>query len=111
MAEDKPNPLRLSKQPKLKIYQCLFNLNNAFEAIGREIEVLDDWKAVPIETLWRYRLRAEEIRAGLNHRLLGFLAGRELAEWTLYGKEIREPRITAITPEDSNSASPPVVPD
>ena len=92
MAEAKPNPRRVPKQPKFKIYQCLLNLNSAFETIGREIEVLDDYQAAPIETLWRYRVRAEEIRAGLNHRLLEILTGRELREWTLFGKELRKRR-------------------
>lgn len=95
MAEDKPNSPRVPKQPrqpKCKIYQSLFNLNSAFETIGREIEVLDDHHTVPIETLWVYRVRAEEMRAGLNHRLLEILAGRELREWTVCGKEVRKRR-------------------
>lgn len=80
---------RVPKQRKFKIYQCLFNLNVAFESIGREIEALDDYQAVPVETLWRF---AEELRAGLNHRILEALAERELKEWTLFGREIRARR-------------------
>lgn len=90
MAENKPKPRRVHKQRKGQIYQCLCNLNAAFESIGREIETLDDYETVPLDTLWRYRVSAEEIRAGLNHRILGILAERELAEWTQFSKELRE---------------------
>jgi hypothetical protein len=89
MAEDKVNPPTVGKQRKFRIYQALFNLNVAFESIGREIEALDDSETIPVETLWRCRMVAEELRAGLNYRLLEVLAGRELKEWTLFGKEIR----------------------
>jgi hypothetical protein len=90
VAEEKPKPGKVRKQRKFAIYQCLYNLNAAFEAIGREIETLDDHETVPVATLWRYRVGAEEIRAGLNHSVLGVLAGRELSEWTQFSKELRE---------------------
>ena len=92
MAEDKPKPSPVPGQRKFRLYQALFNLNVAFESIGREIEALDDYEAVPREALWRCRVAAEEVRAGLNHRILEALAGRELKEWTLFGKEIRKRR-------------------
>lgn len=92
MADDKPKPHSVPKQRKFKIYQCLFNLNSAFESIGREIEALDDYQTIPLETLWRCRVVVEEVRAGLNHRILEALAGRELKEWMLFGREIRKRR-------------------
>lgn len=92
MAENKPKPSPVSGQRKFHLYQALFNLNVAFESIGREIEALDDYQTVPLETLWRCRVVAEELRAGLNHRILEALAGRELKEWAVFGKEIRRRR-------------------
>lgn len=92
MAEIKPKPSPVPGQRKFQLYQALFNRNVAFESIGREIEALDDYHTVPLETLWRWRVAAEEVRAGLNHRILEALARRELKEWTLFGKEIRKRR-------------------
>lgn len=92
MAEIKPKPSPLPGQRKFRLYQALYNLNVAFESIGREIEALDDYQTVPRETLWRCRVVAEEVRAGLNHRLLEALARRELREWTAFGREIRRRR-------------------
>jgi hypothetical protein len=90
VADDKPTSGKSRKQRKFQVYQSLYNLNSAFESIAREIESLDDYETVPVQTLWRYRVTAEELRAGINHRLLGILAERELREWTQLSKELRE---------------------
>lgn len=111
MADVKTKPHPSARQRKFRIYQALFNLNAAFESIGREIEVLDDCKAIPLETLWRCRVAAEELRAGLKRsapwgscrtRTHGVDAVRE---------GVRARRKMETTPEGLNSAAPPVVAD
>src|SRR2546421_9433158 len=90
MAEDKAKRLRVFKQQKFPVYQALFNLNTAFESIAFEIERLDDYEAVPLDTLRLYRSQAEELRSAMNHRVTGVLLGREERDWYLYGKRVRE---------------------
>ncbi|HEY6348507.1 MAG TPA: hypothetical protein VI636_03765 [Candidatus Angelobacter sp.] len=75
------------RKAKFPIYQSLFNLNAAFESIAFEIERLDDYEAVPLETLRLYRATAEELRSAMNHRVTGVLLGREEQDWYQYGKQ------------------------
>ena len=86
MAEVKAKRHRIFKQQKYPIYQALFNLNTAFQTIAFEIERLDDYEAVSLNTLRLYRAQAEELRAGINHRVTGVLLTREERDWYRYGK-------------------------
>ena len=86
MAVTKAKRHRIFKQQKFPVYQALFNLNAAFQTIAFEIERLDDYEAVPLDTLRRYRTQAEELRAGINHRVTGVLIAREERDWAHYGR-------------------------
>ena len=90
MAEVKAKRPRIFKQQKFPVYQALFNLNTAFQTIAFEIERLDDYEAIPLDTLRRYRTQAEELRAGINHKVTGLLLMREERDWYKYGKEARK---------------------
>src|SRR5947207_1648907 len=85
MAEVKAKRLKVFKQQKFPVYQALFNLNAAFESIAFEIERLDDYEAIPLDALRRYRTQVEELRAAMNHRIAGVLLGREERDWAHYG--------------------------
>ena len=85
MAEIKAKRLHIFKQQKYPIYQALYNLNTAFQTIAFEIERLDDYEAVPLNTLRLYRAQAEELRAAINHRVTGVLLAREERDWYRYG--------------------------
>ena len=78
------------RDKKFPVYQALYNLNVAFQVIAYEIERLDDYEAVPLETLRLYRATAEELRSAMNHRVTGILLGREERDWYHYGKQVRE---------------------
>src|SRR5579864_3573865 len=78
------------RDKKFPVYQALYNLNVAFQVIAYEIERLDDYEAVPLDTLRLYRATAEELRSAMNHRVTGVLLGREERDWYLYGEEVRK---------------------
>ena len=90
MAEVKAKRLRVFKQQKYPIYQALYNLNTAFQTIAFEIERIDDYEAVPLDTLRLYRMTAEELRSAMNHRLTEVLNRREEKDWYRYGMEVRK---------------------
>jgi hypothetical protein len=90
MAEAKAKRPRRWKQPKWPIYEALYRLNAAFQTIAAEIERIDDYEAIPLETLRLYRMTAEELRSAMNHHLTGILLTREEQDWHDYGKQKRE---------------------
>src|SRR5262249_46015334 len=59
------------RQKKFPVYQSPFNLNVAFQTIAFEIERLDDYETVSLDTLPLYRMTAEELRLAMNHRIAG----------------------------------------
>jgi hypothetical protein len=81
--------LPVFRDKKFPVYQALYNLNVAFQAIAYEIERLDDYEAVPLDTLRLYRTTAEELRSAINHRVTDVLLGREEQDWYQFGKEKR----------------------
>lgn len=89
MAVIKANRLSRFTQPKFPVYESLFNLNAAFQTIAYEIERLDDYEAVPLETLSLYMHTAEELRSAINHRVTGILLEREERDWYRYGLGVR----------------------
>jgi hypothetical protein len=85
MAAPKFKPMRVFRQPKWPVYEALYKLNAAFESIALEIERLDDYEAIPLETLRLYRATAEELRSAMNSRITEVLHARELKDWSKYG--------------------------
>jgi hypothetical protein len=90
MAVLKANRHRILTQPKWPVYVALFNINAAFRTIAYEIERLDDYEAIPLETLRVYMAASEELRAAMNHRMLDVLQRREQRDWYHYGMSRRE---------------------
>src|SRR6266480_4676126 len=92
MAETKAKrPAKLKQPrpifPKFPIYEALYNLNSAFQSIAYQIEVLDDYTVIPLDTLRLYRMTAEELRSAMNHHITELLWIREEWEWAHYGRE------------------------
>lgn len=86
MAVKKFKPFPILKQPKFPVYDCLYKINLAFQSIAFEIERLDDYEAIPLGTLRLYRATAEELRAGMNNKIVSVLLYREDRDWGHYGK-------------------------
>ncbi|HLJ28331.1 MAG TPA: hypothetical protein VKY85_16590 [Candidatus Angelobacter sp.] len=104
MADEEFNPFPIFEQPKQPVYDALLKLNLAFESIAFQIERLDDDEIVPLETLRLYRMQAETLRSGINHRVLGVLLLREERDWALFGKqadEVAEELKNARKPDES----------
>ena len=89
MATSKLKPTPGFKQPKFPVYQALYQLNQAFETIHINLEILDDYEAFPLALLQQFGATAQELRAGINHCAIGRLDQRETYDWGKYGKRRR----------------------
>ena len=74
------------KQPKFPVYQALYQLNQAFETIHINLEILDDYEVFPLVLLQQFGATAQELRAGINHSVVSRLDQREIFDWGMYGK-------------------------
>ena len=86
MAASKFKPTPGFKQPKFPVYQALYQLNQAFETIHINLEILDDYEAFPLALLQQFGATAQELRAGINHSVISRLDQRELFDWGKYGR-------------------------
>ena len=86
MATSKLKPTPGFKQPKFPLYQSLYQINRAFEAIHYHLEILDDYEAFPLALLQQFGATAQELRAGINHSVISRLDQREIFDWGMYGK-------------------------
>ena len=75
--------------PKFTIYQALYNVNTAFQTIGNEIETLRASGLFPPEALNLYAITGEELRSGINHKILQIMELRESRDWGHFGEEKR----------------------
>lgn len=90
MAENKFRPTPGFKQPKFPVYEALYHINRAFEAIHYHLEILDDYEVFPsIALLQQFGATAQELRAGINHSVVSRLDQREIFDWGKYGKRRR----------------------
>jgi len=72
--------------PKFAVYDSLRNINLAFQVIAIELERLDDHEVIPLQAIRLYNMRAGELSAGINHRLIDVLNAREERDWFRYEK-------------------------
>ncbi len=81
------------RQEKWPVYQALHRINEAFHVIEREITVLENFRVLPFEPL--YRFRVEEMKAAINHRIVDLLKMREERDWAFWQRQrlIREKRL------------------
>ena len=87
MAENEFTPFPVLKGSKLVVYETLFTVSRDFESITTKLESLKgDEEVFPEETIKLFRLRAEEIRAGISHLLTSILHRCEAVDWNEFGK-------------------------
>jgi len=89
MAASKFKPTPGFRQPKFPLYQALYQINQAFETIHVNLEILDDYEVFPIALLQQFGAAAQELRAGINHSAVSRLDQREIFDWGKYGKRRR----------------------
>ena len=89
MATSKLKPTPGFKQPKFPLYQSLYQINRAFEAIHYHLELLDDYEVFQLALLQQFGATAGELRAGINHCAIGRLDQRETYDWGKYGRRRR----------------------
>ena len=86
MAASKFKPTPGFRQPKFPVYQALYQLNQAFETIHINLEILDDYEVFPLALLQQFGATAGELRAGINHSVVSRLDQREIFDWGKYGR-------------------------
>ena len=86
MATSKFKPTPGFKQPKFPLYQSLYQINRAFEAIHYHLEILDDYEVFPLALLQQFGAAAGELRAGINHMIVDKLQTRETEDWAHFGR-------------------------
>ena len=87
MAVRKFSPFPVLKGNKFPVYEALYKINMAFQSIAFEIERLDDYEAISLDTLRLYRMTAEDLRSAMNHHITEALWIREEYDWAHYGRQ------------------------
>src|SRR5438270_13770272 len=90
MAVRKFSPFPVLKGNKFPVYEALYKINMAFQSIAFEIERLDDYEAISLDTLRLYRMTAEDLRSAMNHRIAEVLETREMKDWNHFSKQLRK---------------------
>ena len=99
---------RLNAEERLAIYQAVVDLNRAFTTVVRSSAQLQRAGILGREFTNRYRIRAEELQAEINHKLTGTLMSIEADEWALLGERARraEKRRARLNPESPKANAP-----
>jgi hypothetical protein len=71
---------------KLRVYETLHSLNQGFEQVLADLRRLNEFPFFRREFLGEFRVMVEETRAWANFDVLGTMHGRELDDWTRFGK-------------------------
>jgi hypothetical protein len=71
---------------KLRVYEILHSLNQGFEQVLTDLRRLQEFPFFRREFLGEFRVMVEETRAWANFDMLETMHGRELDDWTRFGK-------------------------
>lgn len=71
---------------KTEIYNALAAINRGFDATLESLKTLHNEGVLTAEYLHQQTEITEEVRAGINHMILGQLEAREEEDWTHFGK-------------------------
>jgi hypothetical protein len=91
-----PKSRKPFRQDKLIVYQALARINEAFGVIDTEVARLQNEHIMPFESL--YSFRSEELKAGINHKLVDLLKMREERDWAMW-QRFRLIRERKLNPE------------
>ena len=71
---------------KTQIYDALAAFNRGFDASLESLTVLQQQGLVTPEYVEYQTILAQELRAGINHRILNVLKTTEMEDWTHFAK-------------------------
>ena len=71
---------------KSEIYNALAAINRGFDVMLESLTILETEGLLSADYLQQQREIAEEVRAGLNHTVLGKMLVREEDDWAHFGK-------------------------
>jgi hypothetical protein len=98
---------------KLRVYEALFTLNQAFEQVLSNLQHLQDFPFFRREFLREIQVVVEETRAWVNFDLVEVMHSREQDDWTRFGrlrnqyeKKYRDPNDVPIEAEQKLRKSP-----
>ena len=78
------------------VYQALARINEAFGIIDNEVARLQNERIMPFEPL--YEFSSQELKAGINHKLVDLLKMREERDWGMW-QRFRMVRERKLNPE------------
>jgi hypothetical protein len=71
---------------KIEVYEALYALNQGVEQFIRSLDVLQR-AGLDLRYINGQKILVEEIRAGVNHKILGLMTEREKEDWARYEKK------------------------
>ena len=71
---------------KSEIYNALAALNRGFDLALESLTICREKGVLPADYVEEQTVMAEELKAGVNHRLHDKLGTAELGDWTQFGK-------------------------
>jgi hypothetical protein len=71
---------------KLRVSEILYSLNQGFEQVLADLRRLQQFPFFRREFLGEFRVMVEETRAWANFDVLETMHGRELDDWTRFGR-------------------------
>ena len=82
MTHERPKP----GAQKFRVYEILYSLNQGFEQVLADLRRLQQFPLFRREFLREFRVMVEETRAWANFDVIETMHGRELDDWTRFGK-------------------------
>ncbi len=75
-----------STPQKLHVYEALHSLNQGFEQVLTDLRRLQEFPFLHRQFLRQFQVVVEETRAWANFHVVDFMQGRELDDWTKFGR-------------------------
>ncbi len=75
-----------STPQKLRVYETLHSLNQGFEQVLADLRRLEEFPFFQREFLRHFQVAVEETRAWANFEVAEVMQGRELDDWTRFGR-------------------------
>ena len=90
---------------KLRVYETLYSLNQAFEQVLVDLGRLQQFPFFRHQRLRQFQVVVEETRAWANFELVGVMRDREQNDWTRFGRLRRQWETRYQDPDDVATAA------
>ncbi len=83
------SPAQGSSSTKLRVYECLFLLNQSLQQVLRVLQRLEKCPGLRPALIRSYQVKLEEVRSEANYELTEILSELELRDWAKFGRKRR----------------------